>query len=321
MSLDVNPSELGLSQVEKLSSITRRCEAGPNSVRQPGEYFVAIEPNSFGLPSVDTCPGRTDYCEQDCYAIESERRTSTYQKLQRNFDVLQGAESIAQMTNQLWSLMGRYHDRADSLGIPNDTRRFRIHWSGDFYSVDYASAWRNVIEGDPDTQYFTYTRSFHDDENVAPVLAGIPNLDFFLSVDSDNIDSAVAVASINPEVRIAYLVDYYEEVEDLVHQMSSVRDGRIKACPENMRTVDGSRRLALINENGGACSRCMYCIKKPNDRDVVFVKTGQLYRQQGMLDFPEAVPVEIKHRQKGKTRIAADAAGKLVLASEQRGLF
>lgn len=295
MYTEAKKGRLGSSEVEKLSSITRPCRAGPNSVRPEGLYYVAVEPNGFGIPSVGTCPGKTDYCESDCYAIDSEKRTATHEKLQRNLDILLEAQTVEGMTERLRELVHDYRMRADVLGVPENKRRYRIHWSGDFFSEEYALAWRNVILENPDIVFWTYTRSFQADINVLPVLSGISNLDFFISVDYQNVDRAADVLPGYPDVKVAYLVDYEEEAGDLIKTLGR-EDRRHLACPENMRDeTTGKRRLPVIGKRGGACAVCTYCIDKPDTWDVVFVKTGRQKRLQGVLLFPE--PVEIGRRE------------------------
>lgn len=297
----MNPKGLELSRVEKLTSIARLCIAGPNSVRTEGEYFVAIEENGFGIPSVGTCPGRTDYCERDCYAIESEYRTATAVKLQRNLDVLTEAGTVENMTAELMAMVDGYTAQANKLNIPEDERRIRIHWSGDFFSSDYATAWRNTIEANPDKKFWTYTRSFQPDTNVVPILAGLENLDLFLSVDFQNVDEAEKVLPEYPDVRVGYLVDYYEDAEALIEQLGRKEGYRDLACPENMRRDNGERKLPVISEKGGACARCTYCIDKSEKWDVVFVKKGLGSRAQGRLSFIDQVPVKITPRPKART--------------------
>ncbi len=306
MYLSPEIGELELSEVEKLTSEARSVIAGPNSVRREGEYFVAVEPNSFGLPSVDTCPGRTDYCEMDCYAIESEKRTATAIKLQRNLDVLESIDDQEAMTEKIRTLVGMYITRADKLGIDQSSRRFRIHWSGDFFSVTYAEAWATVIKENPDISFWTYTRSFQDDVNVVPALDNIQNLDFFLSVDQQNVDAAAEAISGTKTTRIAYLVDYEEDALELAIKLGRTDDFRLLACPENMRKKNGERKLPVISKQGGACARCTYCIGK-NDKnwDVVFVKTGQKERLQG--EFPIDVPVTLGKRSKTVNTLGSQA--------------
>jgi len=301
-------SELELSYVTKITSVARKAVAKGNSVRPDGEYFVAKEPNSFGIPAVDTCPGKTECCEQDCYAIEAEQRTATHEKLQHNYEALLNADTAEGQTEVIRGLISKYSVQADKLGIPKlaaseigekeTKRRFRIHWSGDFYSPEYAQAWRNVIEENPDIQFFVYTRSFQPDVNVVPILSGIDNLDLFLSVDKDNVDRAFEVLAENSDVRVAYLVDYYEDAEELRAKLGRTKDMGFRefACPENMRHATGARKLPVVSEKGGACSRCTYCIGKPDNWDVTFVKTGLEFLAEPMLDMDYPEPVIRKQR-------------------------
>lgn len=316
----INPIGLELSKVEKLTSVARLCIAGPNSVRPEGEYFVAIEENGFGIPSVDTCPGRTPYCEDDCYAIESEYRTATAIKLQRNLDVLNEAGTVDNMTAQLMSMVDDYEAQAEKLKIPEDDRRIRIHWSGDFFSSDYATAWRNTIQANPDKKFWTYTRSFQPDTNVVPILSGLDNLDLFLSVDFQNVDEAEKVLPQYPDVRVGYLVDYFEDAEALIDQLGRKEGYRDLACPENMRRDNGERKLPVISEQGGACARCTYCIDKSEKWDVVFVKKGQRSRAQGRLSFIEKVPVKITPRPKARHDLAR-SVGDVSLIEPEPSLF
>jgi hypothetical protein len=312
--------KLELSEVEKLTSVVRAYTAGPDSVRPEGEYFVAIEPNSFGLPSEDTCPGKTDYCVADCYAIEAERRTATYLKLQRNLDVMQENESVEAMTAIVGELVSDYIAKADKLHIDPEARRFRIHWSGDFFSTDYAQAWRTVIGQHPGIKFFAYTRSFQPDVNVLPILSGVSNLDLFLSVDEQNVDYAREALAGAPDARVAYLVDYYEDVAVLIAKLGRNEGYRDMACPENMRNEKGRRRLPVISKRGGACARCTYCIDKPNTWDVVFVKEGYQFRAQSELPFAETTYVEISRRQK-ITAKTAQPMGAVAVAETQFSLF
>ena len=290
-------NSLELSEVEKLSSVVRVCMAGSNSkARQEGEYLVAVEPNSFGIPSVETCPGRTDYCEMDCYAIEAEHRTATEIKLIRNLALLQDADATEGMTDLLRDMLASYRDAANKLGVETKNQRFRIHWSGDFFSLDYAQAWRSVITENPDINFFVFTRSFRPDLNVVPILAGLDNLDLLLSVDRENVTYVQQALEGNDGVRIAYLVDYLEEVDELREKTGRVQGYRKRACPENMRDATGARGLPVISKRGGACSVCTYCINKPETWDVVFVKTGYEKRANEPLPIIDSVPIDLTPR-------------------------
>ncbi len=307
---------LELSRVQKLTSRVRPYQASSGGVRSPGTHFVPIEPNSFGLPSVASCPGRTTYCERDCYAMDAERRPDTLTKLERNLEKLLAAETVEEMTDMLRDAVNRYRNSADKLGVDSKKRRFRIHWDGDFFSEDYASAWRTVIQENPEVRFWAYTRSFGPEVNVVPILAGVDNLDLFMSVDSHNLECAAQVLAENPGVKVAYLVDYHEDAEPMVERLGRQVDRQL-SCPENMLTVDGEHKLPLVDGRGGACSKCTYCIDKPSSWDVVFVKTGQAQRIQQALGFLSSLQVELRR----KPKVAPSMIGATTLSTAEATLY
>lgn len=324
MQFEAGTRELELSCVQKVTSLARSYTPNADTtVRNPqNDYFVAVEPNSFGLPSVDTCPGRTGECEKDCYAIDAEYRSATHEKLVYNKEVLEAAKTVGEKAGLLRNLVAGYKTEADRLGIAEDAQRFRIHWSGDFPTEDDAEAWRTVITENPGIDFWVYTRSFTPEVNVVPILAGIENLDLFMSVDIENIDRAFEVLAENPDVRVAYLVDYYEDVEELRKKLGRTDGYRALACPENMRNEEtGERKLPLVSEKGGACARCTYCIDKKDTWDVVFVKRGlKLRGQQLLVPYVDSVPIEIKPKPK-KIEEKAEFVGTLALVFADTSLF
>lgn len=323
---------VGVKKVEgtsnqKLTARVRQAVAKPGSVRPEGVYYVPQDKNSFGIPSVDTCPGRTEYCERDCYAIDTERRSRIAAKLQRNSDALGFCGeplSTDEMASMLGDMIADYLKEADKLGITPEERFYRIHWSGDFFSVEYAQAWRKVIEDNPDLPFYAYTRSFQENVNVVPILAGIPNLDLFMSVDYQNVDRAAEVlAQVTDGVKVAYLADYKYQAQALVDKLGR-QDVIKKACPENMRTKDGRRKLPLISDQGGACFRCGYCINKPDNYDVIFVKKGlndrSQYQPQPEMDFDGWIDLGEMDRPV-KIRLPQKVGGAAVEGSLQEPLF
>ncbi|SDC78237.1 hypothetical protein SAMN05660690_2528 [Geodermatophilus telluris] len=149
-------------------------------------------------------------------------------------------------------------DRAERRGstVP---RHFRIHWDGDFFSLEYAEAWADVIRASPDVRFWVYTRSFDPSAlDVLPALTDLPNLTVYLSVDPDNLPAAMEARRRHPWARWAYLAETFADGRaDL-----AALPGKRYPCPEN------GRRLPLITEKGSACIRCGIC---PSGRgDVVF---------------------------------------------------
>lgn len=208
---------------------------------------VAIA-NTFGLPAGVSCPGMTDACKS-CYASAIETRYSAVNRMmQHNLDELLNAGSVDAMTDLLSEMIATFVKQSNRRNVP---ARFRIHWDGDFFSVDYASAWRRVILANPMVDFWAYTRSFRAPVNVVPVLAGIPNLALYLSVDEHNNTDAASVIASHPTVRIASLTKTMGEGLPIMRDLTSTPGAM---CPE----ITG--QVPLIAADGtGACIACNIC--------------------------------------------------------------
>jgi hypothetical protein len=219
--------------------------------------------NSFGLPAGrdHSCPGATATCERVCYAGKLEKLyKGVLDVLTGNMQALAGLDRAA-MAELLADMIAGFRvdcDRAEKRGakVPRD---FRIHWDGDFFSVAYAEAWADVMKASPDVRFWVYTRSFDPVTlDVLPMLAGLPNLSVYLSVDPDNLAAAKGARKRNPWVRWAYLAETFADGRADLAGLP----GKRYPCPEN------GRRIPLIAEKGSACIRCGIC---PSGRgDVVF---------------------------------------------------
>lgn len=227
-------------------------KTAPASVYRPGKKrWEPLLRNAFGLPSGVTCPGRTPWCAS-CYAVGAERYPSTAALLARNLAALRAAATVPAMAALLARAIDDY--RGEHAHASERTGRtlpltFRIHWDGDFYSVNYARAWARVIRANPDIRFWAYTRSF-DRVNVIPTLAGIDNLALYLSADRYNVAKARTVAAAHPGVNLAWCGDTWEEAETLA---STDRAGA--RCPEQ------TDRFPLVSDTGqGACDACTLCI-------------------------------------------------------------
>ncbi|MDB5513025.1 MAG: hypothetical protein JWR08_2508 [Enterovirga sp.] len=219
--------------------------------------------NSFGLPAghEHSCPGATATCERVCYAGKLEKLYKGVREvLLGNLQTLVALDRAA-MVELIAEMIDDFRadcQRAERKGaqVPRD---FRIHWDGDFFSLDYAAAWAEVIRADPDIRFWVYTRSFDPERlDVLPVLAGLANLTVYLSVDPDNLTAAKAARRRCPWVHWAYLAETFADGRADLADLP----GKRYPCPEN------GRRLPLITEKGSACIRCGVC---PCGRgDVVF---------------------------------------------------
>ncbi len=250
---------------------------------ESSDRWVATIPNSFGLPSGESCPGHTGFCE-DCYAVNSENGLGVKDLVDHNLRLLRAADDVPSMSAMLTELVGNYSREADKQQVSQKDRIFRIHWDGDFFSNEYAMAWAQTIKKFPDILFWTYTRSFVDPVNVIPYLTGIENLKVYLSTDEFNVNVAHELANEYPELMLALCAVDYRRARELA------RDRRSLICPENIG------KLALMDNGRGACVECRWC---PDGKvDVMFSKTHKEDSQPQMSLFAEIVPVELIKRPK-----------------------
>jgi ferredoxin len=222
--------------------------------------------NSFGLPSGQafSCPGATSVCEKVCYAGKLEKIYSGVKNvLLHNWDALRNA-TLDEMVALLDAMIHEFRldcEKAEKKGnvVPRD---FRIHWDGDFFSLDYAQAWANVIVNNVDINFWVYTRSFVSALNVLPIFDGIAkdNLALYLSVDRANMEEAKAARKAFSWAKWAFLSETFADGK--AEMAANGAEGKSYNCPEN------GGRIPLISTKGSACIQCGIC---PDGRgDVLF---------------------------------------------------
>lgn len=213
--------------------------------------------NAFGLPAgrAFSCPGATSVCEKVCYAEAIENRwTNVSAVMRHNWTLLSNAD-YGTMVTLLNTMVREFSAECDKKGA---AKAFRIHWDGDFFSRTYASAWANVVRANPDVTFWVYTRSFTNRLNVIDLIADIPNLAVYLSVDTDNEEWAPVIIAEYPRIRIAALA---ETMADAANVITDIRDGNLPGakCPELIGAIP------LISLKGGACFACQLCPKGKAD--------------------------------------------------------
>jgi hypothetical protein len=205
--------------------------------------------NAFGLPAgkAYSCPGATNTCESVCYAGKIEKQyKAVFTNLNANFELLSSLD-VEGMTNAIRIMIWEFAADCDR---KNTEKGFRIHWDGDFFSLDYATAWATVIREFADIQFWVYTRSFVPALNVIPIIADIPNLAVYLSVDHDNEEYAADILAEFPTVRASVLSD---TMDNAATTMISLTGKPGAKCPELIKAIP------LISEKGGACAACGLC--------------------------------------------------------------
>ena len=206
--------------------------------------------NTFGLPAgkAFSCPGATSVCESVCYAGKLEKLFKGVKaNLLHNWDLLKDADQLT-METLLTEMINEFRTDCVKKDAP---MLFRIHWDGDFFNDDYTNAWKNVINNNPDIQFWVYTRV----RSAALILKDVSNLSLYFSADSENVKTAVDL-KINSGVRMAYLAKNFAIGQADVKEMI----GRPAAkCPEN------NKQIPLISTNGSACVSCSLCVYSKSD--------------------------------------------------------
>ena len=224
--------------------------------------------NAFGLPAGQaySCPGATTVCESVCYAGKLEKVYKGVRNvLMDNYAQLSSA-TFAGMVKLLDSMIAEFVADCEKR---NAEKAFRIHWDGDFFSREYASAWAYVIRKYSDVTFWVYTRSFTNRLNVVDLLVGIPNLSVYLSVDHANEEWAREIIAEYPTIKIAALSDTMVNAGTVI---TDIRGGTKPGakCPELIGAIP------LIDVKGGACFSCQLCPKGKADVRFASKKAGRV---------------------------------------------
>jgi hypothetical protein len=110
---------------------------------------------TWSLPAIQTCPGATNYCLLNCYAIKAERvwKNPRLSRL-RNLEATRDKNFVQVMIHDISDLKDKY---------------FRIHESGDFYSQEYLNKWIEICKYFVDKKKFLiYTQRYNLDWSKIP---------------------------------------------------------------------------------------------------------------------------------------------------------
>ena len=205
--------------------------------------------NTFGLPAGKefSCPSQTPTCAKVCYAGKLEKVYKGVRNvLMHNWELLKDADRKT-MVNLIADMIDEFRADCDKR---NAEKLFRIHWDGDFFSDDYAYAWKAVILLNPDIKFWVYTRV----PTAAIILKNIPNLSLYFSTDNDNKDHAKNMAVLG--IKLAYLADNFAMGQATMKELIGKPGAK---CPEN------AKRIPLISTNGSACVSCSLCVYSKSD--------------------------------------------------------
>ena len=222
-----------------------------NAVSKNGK--TAAIANTFGLPAGRqySCPGATSVCESVCYAGKLEKvYKGVRDNLLHNWNLLKDADHDT-MEALITDMINDFRKDCEKKEAP---MLFRIHWDGDFFSDEYAFAWKHVILNNPDIQFWVYTRV----ATAANMLKDIDNLSLYFSTDSENKETAIKLNK-DKGIRLAYLADTFAIGQADLKAMIGKPGAK---CPENKKAIP------LIDSNGSACVKCSLCVY--NKADIVF---------------------------------------------------
>jgi len=142
---------------------------------------------SFSLPTLDTCPGKTDFCAGVCYGLRG------------NF-VFLSVKNVHKQ-NQIASFEDTFVDSITNQISRRHAEAFRLHVVGDFFCVPYIEKWMEIAHRLPDVKFFGSTRSWRVAElrSAMRTFRDMPNVYIKASIDpshSDNPDDNWGVWSI-----------------------------------------------------------------------------------------------------------------------------
>ena len=205
----------------------------------------------YGLPeNGGTCPGATTgkggcldvrdgLKRQTCYMAKI---TAIYKAvgnvLATNTAMLQG-KTVDEMETICKATITEFIRKSKNADL-----YFRLHYSGDFFSVEYAEAWARVIRDFPQVRFWVYTRS-HD--MIDPLL-GLDNITVFLSCDPSNFEKVQKIFNEKKEkhknLGMAYMGNDVPKLEG---------SDRFITCPEITGKVKNTDTV-------GACAKCRMCV-------------------------------------------------------------
>lgn len=117
----------------------------------------------WNLPAVKTCPFRTAACEKSCYARKAERvYPQVLPSRERNYS--DSLEAVF-VENMIYTINRTIFDARGRMKKAYAGKRiiFRIHESGDFYNLEYAQKWVEIIKyyeyRVPQLRFVAYTKS------------------------------------------------------------------------------------------------------------------------------------------------------------------
>lgn len=113
----------------------------------------------FNLPAVNTCPGKTEFCKKNCYALKAERIYPQVLPARKHNLKLTLTENF--IPSMIETIQKDHFFKSGKNKGKAKIETVRIHESGDFYSQAYLNAWYVIALEFPSIKFYAYTKSFH----------------------------------------------------------------------------------------------------------------------------------------------------------------
>ena len=133
--------------------------------------------HSFSLPAKASCPGASEWCKVNCYAIGWPLGFFNKTRYANNYERSKSRWFEKLMIQRIRLYANNTKDKYLA---------FRIHVSGDFYDNAYIDKWIHIVKASPRVHFFSYTRSWTLPHLFLKLeeLRALPNMQLFASVDS-----------------------------------------------------------------------------------------------------------------------------------------
>lgn len=217
--------------------------------------------NSFGLlpgpkgscPNASIGPGGC-WSDDKCPICYAEKLRRLYKGVDTNLRYNTRKLKKATYTEAVEILSSAF----DSYLKTNKSNNFRIHWSGDIFSIKYAAALNTAILKTPKLKFWNYTRSF----DYVEVFTGTPNVITYISLDRKNLKKGIKYVNKHPELFKKDLNHFRISYMSPINDFKELTNYKVVSCPVD----DG--KLDLLY----ACSKCGLCNSNKGSGKVIFFK-------------------------------------------------
>ena len=197
---------------------------------------------SFSLPPIATCRCGVP-CAKRCYARLFHK--SVLNGYDENFEL---AHHLLRLENELntW------------FSLHKTVKIFRIHVSGDYFSVPYLKMWIRIARNHKDIQFFSFSKQWDVVRQSVAWPHNLPkNFTLILSawMPIGDRDVWMPPKDLFDNYPIAYVIDPKKRAEQMVA----------------LEKVIGTRRLLRTQECTGNCEACGLCFRRrKKDGDILF---------------------------------------------------